>query len=57
MAQTSKFKKGKVVAVEDRPMSEEEQDEDNPQDHRGVSHLQTAENMLNAVSWFLKFSY
>lgn len=55
MARISKAKKGKAVALQDNPSSEEEQDEGGPQPHRGASHLRTAENMLSAVSFILQF--
>jgi hypothetical protein len=50
MGRTSKAKKGRAVALQDNPSSEEEQDE---QRHGGVNHLRTAENMLSAVSFIL----
>jgi cell division protein FtsB len=57
MARASKAKKGKAVALQDSPSSEEEQDEDSPQGNRGASHLRIAENMLNAVGFIFQFQF
>ncbi len=55
MVRVNKSKRGKAVALQDNPSSEEEQDEDSPQDHRGASHIRTAENMLSAVGLIVLF--